>query len=184
MSYDHITKSKLEVLAPNMMRLTPGGLYDLKENNPTEMAVVKLHVLQKHIEMAIESWAHSGENTIRMGKEMDELASRLFERYEPYIEEGADPFKFHDYELERTHLGDAYIVTQIEQLSERSRRDLFHILRLFDLSRTTAGYYLYVYLHDRKTLSQELYRALQDFPDVLELDYDADVECMYVKMMA
>ena len=183
MAYDKMTTSKLSVAAPNVLNLSPGGYYNLQENNRTEAAVVKLHILQKHIEMAIESYCNSSENTIRLGDKIDKLADELFEQYETYIEEGVDPFKFHDYELERTNLGDAYIMTQVGLLdTDRSRKALFSILRLFDISRSTAEGVLYVYLHDRGSLSTSLYTALREFEDVLDIDYDTDIACMYIKI--
>ena len=183
MSYDKMTTSKLSVAAANVLHLTPGGYYNLKDGNRVETAVAKLHILQKHIEMAIESYCDSSENTIRLGDKMDKLASELFEQYETYIEEGVDPFKFQDYELERTNLGDAYILTQLAALdTDRSRKALASILRLFDVSRSTADGVMHVYLHDRKSLSMALHAAFREFEDVLDVDYDTDAECVYIKM--
>lgn len=92
------TESKINVLKPNYLKMTPGGLYDLNEANYCERAVVKIHLLQQLLEIASERICCNGEiDGMVLDTEITALADKAFELYAPFIQDGVDIFEYSDY---------------------------------------------------------------------------------------
>lgn len=181
MSLNNNVSSKLVVEGKNLVQLIPGGRYNLTEENNTELHVVQLYVLQHHIAMMIESWCQNGENVVRMGNSVDTLAAKLYDVYKPFIEEGIDPLKFIDYYSKNHDLKDVFVLTQKRAMDTYDRKNLIKLLATnYDISRTDAGHFTYIYLHDAQVLSSAIVACFMDFEGFI--GYEVEEECVVIKV--
>jgi hypothetical protein len=81
---------KFELYGENKVHLTPGGYYNLNEDNPTELMIVKLALLQAHIETASDYVFETSEFPKNMpnSSEIKSLAESIFSKYQKDIESG------------------------------------------------------------------------------------------------
>ncbi len=81
---------KFELYGENKVHLIPGGYYNLNEDNNTELMVVKLALLQAHIDAAIDQVAESSEEpkSLTNGSDIMKLADTIYAKYQQDIESG------------------------------------------------------------------------------------------------
>lgn len=173
--------TEVKVMAPNTLNTKPGGTYNLNECSNVERMVAKLHVFQHHISLMIASLCESSENRIRFGQETEELASKLYSIYEPFIVDGIDPFKLPEHYIESMNLRDAEVMKQLNATDDYNNATAVRILsKYYDVSSSTVKDKLYFYLHDTKYMPVTLRRQLCFFDKVMHIEYDKEAGCIRI----
>ena len=90
--YKMITAS-VEVVGKNVVHFRPGGTYNLNEDNEIEKRIVNLRFLAMFAELAEAELSNNGEcMSVMFGPQMERLGEEIFERYQPFIENGCNIF--------------------------------------------------------------------------------------------
>ena len=91
--YKMITAS-VAVTGKNVVHFTPGGTYNLNENNEIEQRIVHLRLLGIFAELAEAELSYNGEcMSVGFGPQMERLGEEIFERYQSFIETGYNIFE-------------------------------------------------------------------------------------------
>jgi hypothetical protein len=89
--YKQIATS-VAVTGKNVVHFTPGGTYDLNDNE-IELRIVNLRLLGMFAELAEAELSYNGECMSTMfGPQMERLGEEIFERYQVFIEAGCNIF--------------------------------------------------------------------------------------------
>jgi hypothetical protein len=93
---------QFKVIGPLKFELKPGGHYYLNEDNYTENRIVKLSLVAHFCELMAASHSVCGENNLVMSMDIEDIASRLFNLYEPFFTAGVNIFEYTEYFLPKT----------------------------------------------------------------------------------
>lgn len=88
------------VTKANEMYFKTGGTYDMTQ---WEAKVAKLHLLQVHLELLIETMCETGESDhMYPGAQLMDMADKLYTRFAPYVEQGVDIFVYENWQFHET----------------------------------------------------------------------------------